>query len=45
MKPELVCFWLAVTLYGVSTFSYIFGLIARQEKLFTIGLLDRKSVV
>jgi len=31
-------FWAAVSLYGVSTFSYIFGMIAKQEKLFTIGL-------
>lgn len=38
MKPELLCFWTAVGLYGVSTFSYIFGLIARQEKLFLAGL-------
>ncbi|AJE02477.1 cytochrome c biogenesis protein CcsA [Geobacter pickeringii] len=40
MKPELVFFWVAVTLYGVSTFSYIFGLIASQEKLFTFGLFS-----
>lgn len=38
MKPELMFFWAAVSLYGVSTFSYIFGMIAKQEKLFTIGL-------
>ena len=38
MKLELMLFWIAVGLYGVSTFSYIFGLIARQEKLFTLGL-------
>ena len=38
MKPELIFFWIAVGLYGVSTFSYIFGLIAKYEKLFTIGL-------
>jgi len=31
-------FWIAVGLYGISTFSYIFGLIARQEKLFLVGL-------
>lgn len=37
MKTELMMFWTAVGLYGVSTFSYIFGMIARQEKLFTIG--------
>ena len=40
MKPELVLFWSAVALYGVSTFSYIFGFIAKQEKLFTIGLFS-----
>ena len=38
MKPELMFFWAAVGLYGVSTFSYIFGIIAKQEKLFTLGL-------
>lgn len=38
MKTELMIFWTAVGLYGLSTFSYIFGLIARQEKLFTVGL-------
>lgn len=37
MKSELMFFWIAVSLYGVSTFSYIFGMIAKQEKLFTIG--------
>ncbi len=40
MKSELVLFWLAVSLYGLSAFSYIFGLIAKQEKLFTIGLFS-----
>lgn len=38
MKPVLTFFWIAVSLYGVSTFSYIFGMIAKQEKLFTVGL-------
>lgn len=38
MKPELIFFWISVVLYGVSTFSYIFGLIAKQEKLFLAGL-------
>lgn len=38
MKLELMLFWIAVSLYGVSTFSYIFGLIAKQEKLFLAGL-------
>lgn len=40
MKPELMIFWIAVGLYGVSTFSYIFGLIAKQDKLFTAGLFS-----
>jgi cytochrome c-type biogenesis protein CcsB len=40
MKPELLLFWSAVALYGVSTFSYIFGLISKYEKLFTIGLFS-----
>jgi cytochrome c-type biogenesis protein CcsB len=40
MKLELVLFWLAVSLYGVSTFSYIFGMISRHEKLFLIGLFS-----
>ncbi len=40
MKPELMLFWIAVGLYGVSTFSYIFGLIARQDKLFTVGFFS-----
>jgi cytochrome c-type biogenesis protein CcsB len=38
MKTEHVFFWSAVALYGVSTFSYIFGLMAKNEKLFIIGL-------
>jgi cytochrome c-type biogenesis protein CcsB len=38
MKPEYLLFWTAVGLYGVSTFSYIFGLIAWNEKLFLVGL-------
>lgn len=37
MKPELVCFWLAVGLYGISAFSYIFGLFARNNTLFAVG--------
>lgn len=37
MSPELVCFWTAVVLYGISTFAYIFGIIAKQDKLFTVG--------
>jgi ABC-type transport system involved in cytochrome c biogenesis permease subunit len=38
MKLELVLFWTAVALYGVSTFSYTFGLISAYEKLFRAGL-------
>jgi len=38
MKTEYVFFWTAVALYGVSTFSYIFGLISKYEKLFSVGL-------
>ncbi len=38
MKTEYVFFWIAVALYGLSAFSYIFGLISRQEKLFLFGL-------
>lgn len=30
--------WIAVGLYGVSSFSYIFGLISRSEKLYQFGL-------
>ena len=37
MQPELVCFWTTVVLYGISTYAYIFGMIARQDKLFTVG--------
>lgn len=40
MKTEIILFWIAVGLYGISTFSYIFGFIARQEKLFTVGLFS-----
>ncbi len=40
MKPELVFFWIAVGLYGISTLSYVFGLIAKSEKLFTAGLFS-----
>lgn len=36
---EFVFFWLAVALYGLSSFCYIFGLIAKKEKLFIIGLV------
>lgn len=43
MKTELILFWTAVGLYGLSTFSYIFGVIAKQEKLFTFGLYSALS--
>ena len=38
MKPEFIFFWIAVGLYGLSAVSYIFGLIAKNEKLFLFGL-------
>lgn len=38
MKVEHIFFWLAVALYGISTFSYIFALIAKNDKLFLAGL-------
>ena len=38
MKTEFLFFWIAVGMYGLSTFSYVFGLIAKQDKLFMIGL-------
>ncbi len=39
MRMELVFFWSAVALYGVSAFSYIFGLISSKEKLFSVGMI------
>lgn len=39
MKIEQVLFITAVVLYGVSAFSYIFGFIARAEKLLLVGLI------
>jgi cytochrome c-type biogenesis protein CcsB len=39
MQIEQVLFWSAVTLYGLSAFGYIFGFIARAEKLFLAGLV------
>ncbi len=38
MKTEYVLFWTAVVLYGVSAFSYIFGLMSKHEKIFSVGL-------
>lgn len=40
MKSEITLFWIAVGFYGFSTFSYIFGMIAKQEKLFSAGLFS-----
>lgn len=39
MKTELMIFWVAVSLYGLSAFSYIFGMIAKQDKLFSFGFI------
>jgi cytochrome c-type biogenesis protein CcsB len=39
MTTEQVLFWSAVVFYGLSAFSYVFGFIARAEKLFLAGLL------
>ena len=38
MKTEHVLFWAAVVLYGASAFSYIFGLLSRQDRIFSLGL-------
>lgn len=38
MKTELMLFWTAVLLYGVSSFGYIFGLISQNNRLFQVGL-------
>lgn len=39
MGTEQTLFWLAVGLYGLAAFAYIFGFIARGEKLFLAGLV------
>jgi cytochrome c-type biogenesis protein CcsB len=39
MTTEHLLFWGALVLYGLSAFSYIFGLIAKAENLFLAGLL------
>lgn len=39
MNMELGFFWLAVVFYGLSAFSYIFGLISGKEKLFSAGMI------
>lgn len=38
MSVEFLLFWVAVGLYGLSTFSYVFGVIAKSDKLFSAGL-------
>ncbi len=38
MRTELLLFWIAVGMYGLSAFGYIFGMIAKHEKLFSLGL-------
>jgi hypothetical protein len=43
MSNEFILFWATVVLYGFSTFAYIFGLIARQDKLFTVGQFSAVS--
>jgi cytochrome c-type biogenesis protein CcsB len=40
MNLELTLFWCSVSLYGLSAFSYIFGMIAKQDKLFSFGLFS-----
>ncbi len=39
MRTEQVLFWVAVAFYGLSALGYIFGLIARAERLFVAGLV------
>jgi len=38
MKTEYLLFWIVVGLYGLSACGYIFGIMAKNEKLFTFGL-------
>ncbi len=38
MKTEHLLFWTAVALYGVSACSYIFGIISKHDKPFSLGL-------
>lgn len=40
MNLEMTLFWIAVGLYGLSAFCYIFGLIAQQDRLFTVGMFS-----
>lgn len=39
MNPEYLFFWTAVGLYGLSAVSYVFGLISKNEKLFSSGMI------
>lgn len=38
MAPEMSFFWIAVGFYGVSAVAYLFGLMARKEALFNLGM-------
>jgi len=38
MKTELMWFWIAVGLYGLSACGYLFGMMAKHEKLFVLSL-------
>lgn len=38
MTTEYLLFWVAAGLFGLSACAYVFGLIARNEKLFRLGL-------
>lgn len=38
MRVEHMLFWTAVSFYGVSAVSYLFGVISKHEKFFGIGL-------
>lgn len=38
MNLEQILFWSAVGLYGVSSLGYVFGFIAKVEKVFALGL-------
>lgn len=37
MSHEITLFWTTTVIYGISAFAYIFGMISRQDKLFTVG--------
>lgn len=38
MKTELMLFWITVGLYGLSACGYLFGMMAKNDKLFAVGL-------